>query len=108
MKKSSLFIAVFFIYSIISAQTFTMGKKCNKQNTNGINLLKEKKYQEAYDVFTTMQKSCTTKDAKEATNVGRAEALNGLGKYQEAITASDAALKVTKNTSVMALFQKAV
>jgi tetratricopeptide (TPR) repeat protein len=108
MKKYLLLLLAFFIYASLSAQTFTMNKKCREQNTSGINLLKEKKYQQAYDAFVTMEKSCTTKDAKEATAVGKAEALNGLGKYQEAITASDAALKVTKDKSLNGLFQKAV
>ncbi|MCU7548029.1 hypothetical protein OCK74_02835 [Chitinophagaceae bacterium LB-8] len=108
MKRVLLLIAAFFIYTAVSAQTITMGKKCREQNNNGISLLKEKKYQEAIDAFTAMEKSCTTKDAKEATAVGKAEAYNGLAKYEEAIVASDAALKVTKNKSVAALFQKAL
>jgi len=58
--------------------------------------------------FTAMGKSCTTKDAKEATAVGKAEAYNGLGKYDEAIKASDAALKVSNNKSLAGYFQKAI
>jgi tetratricopeptide (TPR) repeat protein len=108
MKKYLLLLAASLINASVYAQTFTMNKKCREQNSIGINLLKEKKYQQAYDAFAAMEKSCTTKDAKEATSVGKAEALNGLGKYQEAITASDAALKVTKERSLNGLFQKAV
>jgi tetratricopeptide (TPR) repeat protein len=92
----------------IKAQTFTMGKKCREANTAAIALLKEKKYQEALDGFTLMEKSCNTKDAKEAIGVGKAEAYNGLGKYHEAITASDAALKVSKNKSLQGYFQKGI
>jgi tetratricopeptide (TPR) repeat protein len=69
--------------------------------------LAEKKYQEALDGFVAIENSCKTKDAKEAIAVGKAEAYNGLGKYNEAITASDAALKVSKNKSLMGYFQKA-
>ena len=108
MKKALLFSAAIFIGNIIYAQTITMGKKCKEQNKAGIALLKEKKYQQALDAFVVMEKSCNTKDAKEATAVGKAEALNGLGRYEEAITASNAALKVTKNKSLMGLFQKAI
>ena len=108
MNRCILFLAAFFIGATLSAQTFTMGKKCRAQNESGINLLKEKKYQQALDSFTMMEKSCTTKDAKEATAVGKAEAYNGLGKYEQAIASSGAALKVTKNKSLGALFQKAV
>ena len=108
MKKIILITTACFIYSVGSAQTFTMGKKCKEQNTAGIFMLKEKKFKEALEAFTAMEKSCTTKDAKEATAVGKAEALNGLGRYEEAITSADAALKVTKNKSLMGLFQKAI
>ncbi len=108
MKNLFLLLTALFLYALTAAQTFTMGKKCREQNNNGINLLKEKKYQEALDSFTLMEKSCTTKDAKEATAVGKAEALNGLGRYEEAIEASNAALKVSKNKSLNGLFQKAV
>ena len=109
MRSSSfapLLLLLFFGTPAI-AQTFTMGKKCKEANTAGIALLKEKKYQNALDGFEAMEKSCSTKDAKEAIAVGKAEAYNGLKKYEEAIAASDAALKVSKNKSLMGYFQKA-
>lgn len=108
MKRMILLQVLLFVVAFSQAQTFTMGKKCKETNTQGISLLKEKKYQEALDLFTGMEKSCTTKDAKEATSVGKAEALNGLGRYDEAITAAAVALKVTKNKSLMGYFQTAV
>lgn len=108
MKKYILLLVILFIYTTMIAQTFTMGKKCKEQNSKGISLLKDKNYQEAFDAFISMGKSCTTKDAKEAVAVGTAEALNGMGKYEEAIAASNTALKVTKNKSLNGLFQKAV
>jgi tetratricopeptide (TPR) repeat protein len=100
-------LLLLFFSAIAKAQTFTMSNKCRESNTNANALLKEKKYQEALDAFTVMEKSCSTKDAKEATAVGKAESYNGLGKYEEAISASDAALKVTKNKSLAGYFQKA-
>lgn len=109
MKKNILITAVsFLVYGIVAAQTITMGKKCKEQNNAGIAMLKKKKFQEAFDAFNVMAKSCNTKDAKEAIAVGKAEALNGLGRYEEAITASNTALKLTKNKSLMGLFQKAI
>src|SRR4051812_42783057 len=102
----ALLLLLFFTAPAI-AQTFTMGKKCKEANTAAVGLLKEKKYQKALDGFTAMEKSCSTKDAKEAIAVGKAEAYNGLNKYEEAITASDAALKISKNKSLMGYFQKA-
>lgn len=108
MKGNVLLTIVLFINLLAIGQTFTMGKKCKEVNNQGIALLKEKKFQEAFDVFTGMTKSCTTKDGKEASSVGKAEALNGLGRYDEAITAASVALKVTKNKSLMGHFQTGV
>lgn len=108
MQKMIFIVAVLFAQGAIHGQTFTMGNKCYEQNKNGLNLLKEKKYQDALNAFTSMEKSCTTKDAKEAIATGKAEAFNGLGKYNEAIAASNAALKVSKNKSLMGYYQKAI
>ena len=102
-----LLIPLLFPFSLM-AQTFTMGKECRQKNDTATARLKEKKFQEALDAYSAMEKSCKTKDAKEAIAVGKAEALNGLGKYEDAITASNAALKITKNKSLGGYFQKAV
>jgi tetratricopeptide (TPR) repeat protein len=107
LKQSVLLSLLVMVSCSSMAQTFTMSKKCRAINASGIALLQEKKYQEALDSFIYMGNSCKTKDAKEAVAVGEAEAYNGLGKYDEAITASDAALKVSKNKSLMGYFQKA-
>lgn len=108
MQKMIFIVAMLCAQVTVQGQTFTMGNKCYEQNKKGLSLLKEKKYQDALNVFTGMEKSCTTKDAKEAIATGKAEALNGLGKYHEAITASDAALKVSKNKSLIGYYQKAI
>jgi tetratricopeptide (TPR) repeat protein len=101
-------ILILLTVNFCRAQTFTMSKKCRQARDSANVQLAGKKYQEALDAFTAMEKSCNTKDAKEATAVGKAEAYNGLGKYTEAIAASDAALKVTKNKSLSGFFQKAI
>ena len=106
MKVKILFWALILANLGANGQTFTMGKKCREKNNAANGLLRDKKYQEALEAYQAMEKSCTTKDAKEATANGKAEALNGLGRYDEAIKASDAALKVTNNKSLMAYFQK--
>lgn len=108
MKNMLLFSTALFLYSHVLAQTFTMNKSCREQNQVGMNQLKEKKYEEALQTFSQMENSCNTKDAKEAWGVGKAEALNGQNKYEEAIQESDKVLKLTKGTSLMALFQKAI
>src|SRR5437762_9514672 len=99
MQKMILIISVFFMHSTIHGQTFTMGNKCYDQNKKGMSLLKEKKYKDALSTFTPMEKSCTTKDPKEAIEVGKAKQLNAFERNNKAITASNAALKVTKNNS---------
>ncbi|MBZ5859226.1 tetratricopeptide repeat protein [Flavihumibacter profundi] len=103
-----LCIGVLLISLPLASQTFTMGKDCKAQNAKGKEELKARNYQQAYETFTKMKSSCKTKDGKEASSVGLAEALNGLGKYEEAITASNEALKVTKNKSLAAYFQMGV
>jgi tetratricopeptide (TPR) repeat protein len=98
---------LFFLGSFFAdAQTFTMGKDCNAVNAKGRDELKAKNFQQALETYTGMKGKCTTKDGKEASAVGLAEALNGLGRYEDAIKASDEALKLTKNTSLAAYFQK--
>ncbi|MEN9569777.1 MAG: hypothetical protein RL172_1008 [Bacteroidota bacterium] len=108
MKSTLTLLVAVFYCTMLAAQTFTMGKDCRAKNAAAIALLKEKKHADALAAFTAMESSCKTKDAKEATANGKAEALNGLGRYEDAITASNAALKITKNKSLMGLFQKAI
>ena len=108
MKGILIFAVSFFTCTSVTEQTFTMGKECREKDSQAIGMLKEKKYPEALEAYQLMAKSCKTKDAKETIAVGKAEAYNGMGKYEDAIAASDAALKVTKNKSLKGLFQKAV
>ncbi|OLY93289.1 Tetratricopeptide repeat-containing protein [Cnuella takakiae] len=88
-------------------QTFTMGKQCRELVNAATALLQEKKFQQALEGYTQMEQSCKTRDARELVYTGKAEALNGLGRYEEAIAASDAALKLSKNKSLGGYFQKA-
>jgi len=108
MKKNFFLCLMFMVSCTVTAQTFTMSKKCRVLIDSANVMLKEKKFQLALVAFLAIEKSCSTKDAKEAAVIGKAEAYNGLGKYNEAISASDAALKVTKNKSLSAFFQKAI
>lgn len=89
------------------AQTFTMGKKCREALTNAQAALSVESYQEALTLYQAFADDCKTRDAKEQAAVGMAEAYNGLEMYDEAIAQADAALKVTKERSLDAHFQKA-
>ena len=89
------------------AQTFTMGKECRAQvdAANGMN--EDGQYAEALAAFDAIVKKCDTKDGKEAVQVGRAHALNHLGRHSEAMDAANAALEVTKDKSLFAHFERA-
>jgi tetratricopeptide (TPR) repeat protein len=106
MDKIILFSLLCIVVNDPIAQTFTMNKKCREQNASGISSLKAKKYLDALDAFSEMEKSSSTNEEKEASAVGRAEALNGMEQYEDAIIASEIALKLTKNNSAVGYFQK--
>jgi tetratricopeptide (TPR) repeat protein len=89
------------------AQTFTMNKECRAAVAAANGLNDAKQYAESLSAFDAIVDQCDTKDGKEAVQVGRARALNGLGRHEEAITAADAALEVTKDTSLFAYFERA-
>ena len=89
------------------AQTFTMNKECRADVAAANQLNDTKQYAEALAAFDTIVDKCDTKDGKEAVQVGRARSLNGLGRHEEAISAADTALEVTKNTSLFAYFERA-
>jgi len=108
MKRSFFLCFLLMVTCTAMAQTFTMSKKCRGLKDSANVMLKDKKFQLALDAFLAIQKSCSTKDAKEAAAIGKAEAYNGLGKYNEAIAASNEALKLTKNKSLSGFFQKAI
>jgi len=94
--------------SLSFSQTFTMGKKCRASLETAQSALHSQMYSEALELFGTFSSKCKTKDAKEATAVGKAEALNGLEQYSEAITEADKALDITKGKSLNGHFQKAI
>ncbi len=108
MKPSSLYCLVFFTLLLsgnVFSQTFTMGKKCRASLEVAQSALAQ--YNEALSYFDTFRSKCKTKDAKEVGAYGKAEALNKLERYNEAIVEADKALDISKNTSLNGYFQKA-
>lgn len=89
------------------AQTFTMGKDCRAQVAQGDALNDARQFAEALATFEALVEECRTRDGKEAVQVGRARALNGLGRHDEAVTAANQALEATKDKSLFALFERA-
>lgn len=89
------------------AQTFTMNKECRAQVAAANALNDNKQYDQALASFDAIVESCDTKDGKEQIQVGRAHALNGLGRHDEAVNAANMALEVTKDKSLFAYFERA-
>jgi len=90
------------------AQTFTMGKQCRAQVEAANQMNDAGQHAEALAAFDAIVKKCDTKDGKEVVQEGRARALNGLGRYSEAITAAEAAQAAFPNReSLNAYFERA-
>lgn len=83
-----------------------MGNDCYKAIDEGKAANKAGNYSAALDQFNQVLKKCDAYDAKEKGYAGKAEALNGLGQYSDALAAANDGLKVA-STSVDNLFQKA-
>ena len=105
--KTLLLFAFLVTVSTSQAQTFTMGKKCREALANAQATLERKSYQEALTLYQAFADKCKTRDAKEQAAIGMAESYNALGMHDEAIAQANAALKVTKDRSLDAHFQKA-
>lgn len=111
MKKNAPYLLLLLLTlsgsRALIAQTFTMGKDCKASIQKATTELKEKKYDLALQTIEGMTK-CNTKDAKLAKEEAKAEALNGLGKHEEAMGAANYALKMSKDMSLNGWFQRAV
>jgi len=100
-------LCLFCFGGLAQAQTFTMGKECQAQVAAANEMNDNGDYAGALAAFDAIVKKCDTKDGKEAVQVGRAHALNGMGMYNEAMEAANAALKVTKDKSLFGYFERA-
>jgi tetratricopeptide (TPR) repeat protein len=108
MKKIALLlISVNFLSHGFSQSLITMSNKCYEMVKTGNAANESGQYDQALNTFETVLSECSAKDAKESGNAGKARALNGLNRHEEAITAADAALKASRNTSIAALFERA-
>ena len=111
MRKLKLFLAagmmLLFIHQA-GAQTFTMSKKCKEQIDLANRMNADKHYDSAIAIFDAVTKQCNSKDGKEAVAVGKAHAYNGKKQYDEAVTAANAALAVSKNTSLNGYFERGI
>jgi tetratricopeptide (TPR) repeat protein len=111
MKKINLLLlsgAMLLVTHQAISQTFTMSKKCREQIDLANRMNSDKQYDSALTVFNTITKQCNSKDGKEAVANGKAHAYNGKKQYTEAMAAANAALAVSKNTSLNAYFERGI
>ena len=104
--KVFLFFAILAPLSMQAQQLMTMSNKCFKQVQAGNKLNDQGQYQQALDTFNKVLKDCSAKDAKEEGNVGIAIASNGLKQYDNAVTAANNAIKVSKQNNVTAYYAR--
>jgi tetratricopeptide (TPR) repeat protein len=109
MKKTiTLFCLTLYGLLLLNCRSglVTMNNGCY----NSINTAKASNasgnYSAALDQFNQVLSKCDSYDAKEQANAGKAEALNGLKQYNDALAAANEGLKINK-TSVDNLFQRA-
>ncbi len=105
-KPLSIIFLFFMVPLMVSAQLFTMSNKCYDKVKAGNQLLDSTRFEDALNKFTDVLANCTTKDAKEQGQVGKARALNGLERYNEAVEAASNAITVSKSTNVMAYYNR--
>jgi tetratricopeptide (TPR) repeat protein len=109
MKKFMLFFSaasLSLLFINCRSGLVTMGNDCYKAIDAGKASNKTGNYTAALDQFNQVLKKCDAYDAKEKAYAGKAEALNGLKQYNDALAAANEGLKITK-TSIDNLFQKA-
>ena len=109
MKKfTNLIYLAFFSLLMVNCRSglVTMNNSCYKSIDAGKASNQAGNYSAALDQFNQVLSKCDAYDAKEQGNAGKAEALNGLGQYNDALTAANEGLKINAN-SIDNLFQKA-
>jgi tetratricopeptide (TPR) repeat protein len=101
-------IGLMVMVSGAEAQLRTMGKECRAQVAAADQMNAAGDFAAALVAFDAIVGKCKTKDAREAVQLGRAHALNRLGRHQEAMAAADAANAVwPKTPSVAGYFERA-
>lgn len=105
-KPLPFIFLIFMAPLMVSAQLFTMSNKCYDKVKAGNQQLDSARFDDALTTFSDVLANCTTKDAKEQGQVGKARALNGLQRYNEAVEASSNAINASKSTNVMAYYNR--
>lgn len=105
---------IYAAFALLAASTagrtqslITMSNKCYKMVQSGNGQNEAGNYSEALQTFEKVIKKCSAKDAKEQGNTGKARALNGLKRYDEAIAAANLAIAASKEQGIAAWFERA-
>jgi tetratricopeptide (TPR) repeat protein len=109
MEKFTYLICLGFLSLLLTncrSGLVTMSNSCYNNIDAGKASNKAGNYSAALDQFNQVLSKCDAYDAKEQGNAGKAEALNGLGRYNDALAAANEGLKINAN-SIDNLFQKA-
>lgn len=109
MKKINYLIVLLAGLFFTSCKTglVTMTNGCYNAIENGKASNGAGNYTQALDQFNQVLNQCKAYDAKEKGNAGKAEALNGLHQYNDALAAANEGLKAN-SSSIDNLFQRAV
>ncbi len=108
LRTTAIAIALMAMAVGAEAQLRTMGKQCRAAVAAADQLNGSGDFAGALAAFDAIVGKCKTKDGREAVQLGRAHALNRLGRHQEAMAAADAAIAVwPKTPSVAGYFEKA-
>lgn len=106
LKQKVLILLAVLIPGALSAQLITMSNKCYNKVKLGNQQLDSASFDRALATFTDVLANCSAKDAKEQGQLGKARALNGLKRYEEAVEAANASIKASKEKNVMAFYTR--
>jgi len=108
MKNFSIVILISFalFFSKCKSGLVTTSNSCYNSIQQGQAANKSGNYSNALDIFNQVLQKCDAYDAKEKGYAGKAEALNGMKNYDEALAAANQGLIINKS-SVDNLFEKA-
>ena len=93
MKHLLYFILIISVFTACKSGLVTMTNGCYNAIAGGNASNAAGNYSQALDQFNQVLKQCNAYDAKEKANAGKAEALNGLQQYNDAIAAANAGLQ---------------
>src|SRR6476660_2557237 len=107
-QKSTLFFFCTISILIVQCRSglITTSNSCYNSIQQGQAANKVGNYSSALDIFDGVLKKCDAFDAKEKGYAGKAAALNGMRRYNEALDVSNQGLNINK-TSIDNLFEKA-